>query len=313
MAVDALKPGIYKDVPHEDYLTWDAVNFSRLKVMLKSPAHYQWCEPQAKTAALSFGTVCHAALLEPATFDQRYAVLPAYEGDEDNKTQAGKPTRSRATKYYRARVAEFAENNKGKELIGGGDWNRAWQCSEACHRNSRAAELLGAAGDCEVSIVWLDETVIDGKPVNMLFKARPDKIIAGQAARELTGGESGHLLVDLKTTADLDKFGTSIARYRYDMQLEFYRWGLSKLTGVADICTELLAVESEPPHCVHAAPVDLRQAGRDLPRLRLLLIDCERSGEWPEPYEPGEGWRLPGWFTARDVEPLTAGGVELGY
>ena len=310
------EPGIYYNLPMSDYLDIEAANATRLKLLDRSPAHYREFTPRKPTASLTFGSICHTALLEQCEFDNRYAVLPPYEQDEENQTATGKPTASKNTKYYRGKLAEFQQQHDGKEVISADDWNRAWECSEACHRNERAADLLRAEGETEVTIVWQEEvTAKSGQVVAFPCKARLDKLITGDAALELTGGESDYLIVDLKTTADLADFGTAIARYRYDLQLEFYQYGLLSRLGTGGeigIAAEIVAVETEAPYFVHAAPVDTTRAAVDLPRLLFLLAECIDQDDWPAPYTPGDPWNLPSWFLPKPTAPtLTAGGKPL--
>ena len=310
------QPGIYTDLSMAEYLDIEATNSSRLKLLDRSPAHYAEYKPLKKTPALAFGSICHTALLEQTEFDKRYVVLPSYETNKDNLTQSGKLTTSKATKYYRAKLAEFQEQHAGKEIISADDWNRAWSCSEACHRNERVSDLLRAPGETELTIVWREEFKHnDGRQIDLLCKGRIDKLITGNTALELTGGESNYLIVDLKTTADLADFGTSIARYRYDLQLEFYQYGLVDLIETNDetgIEAHIIAVETDAPYCVHAAPLNTARAGLDMARLLYLLCKCEDEDNWPAPYEPGDPWKLPAWFEAKQqAAPLTAGGKAL--
>ena len=310
-----LEPGIHHDIPLQDYFAIDAVNASRLKLLDRSPAHYHHYAPRQQTPALAFGSVCHTALLEQGAFGDRYVVLPAFENDEANVTQAGKATTSKATKYYRDKVAEFLSHHEGKEIISAEDRRRAWDCTEACRDNQRAADLLQAPGHAEVTVVWQETVKTERRDVTFPCKARFDKLITGDDALRLTGGESDYLIVDLKTTADLSEFGTSIARYRYDLQLEFYQFGLLEWLGTENeigITAEIIAVETEAPYMVHAAPVDTTRAASDLPRLLFLLAECIDQDDWPAPYTPGDPWNLPSWFLPKPTAPtLTAGGKPL--
>ena len=111
------KPGIYFDIAFDEYLSWDAVSNSRLSKAKQSMAHYDANTQMAETKPLRFGSLVHCGQLEPLALAQRYAVMPRYELDQDNKTQAGVQTTSKNTTYFKSKVAAFQETLGDKELI----------------------------------------------------------------------------------------------------------------------------------------------------------------------------------------------------
>ena len=60
------------------YSQIEAMNWSRLKVIDKSPLAFQWAlrHPREETEAMAFGTAFHLALLEPELFQESYVVAP---------------------------------------------------------------------------------------------------------------------------------------------------------------------------------------------------------------------------------------------
>lgn len=273
--------GIYPDIPFAEYCEWDAVNASRLSRMAISPAHYltPWGET---TPALRFGQLAHNGVLEPTALAERYAVLPDYHLDADNRTAAGESTQSKATKYYKAKAAEFLAVNAGREFVSREEYSRMKSLVAAIAADRTARDVLCYPGPCELSLLWTDDKT------DLRCKARIDKV-------------SGAHLVDLKTTADISAFPKSIARYGYHRQLAHYQAGYAAITG--ELLTPwIVAVESAAPHCVLAAPLsDVAVMQGELERRRMLakVRDCMNKRDWPGPFAPDE-WELPEWA----IEPI---------
>jgi len=80
----APEPGIYPDVPFDEYAAWDAVNHSTLKTAEVSLERYKHCRDTGggvDSAARLEGRVLHAYLLEPAVAATRYVATPALRPD----------------------------------------------------------------------------------------------------------------------------------------------------------------------------------------------------------------------------------------
>jgi hypothetical protein len=286
MTTTALQDGIYPDVPFADYCAWDAVNASRLSRMLISPAHY--LTPSGETTpALRFGQLAHNGVLEPTALAERYAVLPDYHLDADNRTAAGEPTQSKATKYYKAKAAEFLAVNAGRERVSREEYARMKALVSSIAADRFARHVINGHGPCELSLLWTDDQT------GLRCKARIDKV-------------SGAFLVDLKTTKDIAAFAKSIARYGYHRQLAHYQAGYAAITG--ELLTPwIVAVESDPPHCVLAAPlseVAVMQGETERRRLLAKVRQCQEQRDWPGPPAPDE-WDLPEWA----IEPIELIGV----
>ena len=65
-----MKPGIYPDLPNEEYHRCDGVSNSMLSDMARSPAHFQAARRRQReeTPAMAIGTAIHCAVLEPERF-----------------------------------------------------------------------------------------------------------------------------------------------------------------------------------------------------------------------------------------------------
>src|SRR5258708_4790284 len=92
--------GVYFDLSREDYDNIVAVNWSTLKHMDRSPAHYrqELLEWDHDTSAKKRGRVSHLAIFEPERWRNSVAV---WDGDR------------RAGKLWE----QFVERNKGLELL----------------------------------------------------------------------------------------------------------------------------------------------------------------------------------------------------
>ena len=80
-----LKPGIYRDVDFDTYLSLDAISNSSLHAAKKSMLHYLTQKTVEETPAMRLGTLCHAGKFEPEMVSRRYAVMPAFENDVRQK------------------------------------------------------------------------------------------------------------------------------------------------------------------------------------------------------------------------------------
>ena len=279
-----LEPGVYEGMPFDEYCAIEAVNNSRLKGMEESPRHY--IEPfRISAPSLAFGNLAHCGRLEPNALAERYAVASDWHLDEANTNDKGQSSTSKATRYYKDKLAEFAAANIGKEIVSADDYRRMQKLVESIDADPESRRLFEEIGPTEVTIVW------DDPETGIRCKGRIDKVGIGR-----TG--------DLKTTGKpLSDFTRSIKRYAYHRQQAFYRFGWAVLNGGELLEPWICAVESESPHCVQSAPMDemaIYQGDVEWRRLLNRVAECHESGCWPGPSAP-ESWELPSWA----VEPVT--------
>ena len=74
---DGLKEGVYLDVPFEEYKAIDALNNSSLSHLARSYKHFrhqQETRQEKQSAALRFGTLAHAGVLEPERLLALYCI-----------------------------------------------------------------------------------------------------------------------------------------------------------------------------------------------------------------------------------------------
>lgn len=292
MSVAPPKPGIYKDVPFETYLEWDAISNSRISQARKSLLHFREQAAIETTKPLRIGQFVHCGVLEPLAIVMRYAVMPPYELDADNKTKGGERSTSKTTKYYETKVAEFESRNQGKTIVGEGDYKTLLAISKALGRSINARKYLGEPGEAEVSIVWID------RETQLTCKARIDWLNSG--------------ISDLKTCVDASKFSASIANYGYHRQGAHYTAGYETITSEVKPF-RLIAAEKSSPFPVRAAPLreDAMELGAIEVRQALRAIaDAYESNQWPG-YEDPKSWAMPSWYGDNDAIELVIDGQSI--
>lgn len=263
-------PGLFPAMPASVYHGIEAMSASGAKKMLRSPQHYKLMRTQASTptAAMEFGTVVHAGVLEPETLNDCVAVMP--------------PGINKRTKEGKAVLERFVADNPGKILLDGDDWFRAEACIKAVREHPAAAKLLDG-GERELSLFWNDRK--HGVPC----KSRLDAFNHGG-------------VIDLKTTQDAspEQFARQIASYLYHMQGAFYCSAAEHVMGEAPAFFAFIAVESEPPHAVacYVLPSNAIMAGAHLCSIALTrYAHALATGEWPGYSETIDVITLPAWAT----------------
>ena len=285
------EPGIYENIPFETYLQWDAVSASRLKLASRSMAHYHAGFVGEETKAMRFGSLAHCGKLEPLAVAERYAVMPTFELDEENKTTKGVSTTSKNTLYYREQLGKFEAANRDKIFVEQREFDDMKGIVTALCENEQAMKSL--IGKHEVSMVWID-------PETGLFcKCRHDSI-SFETKR----------IGDLKTCQDCQWFERDVKRYQYHLQMAHYRYGVEVLTGEV-LEPWLVAVEKTRPWGNMAAPVSERalEIGEKMRAERMRKIaECKKTNRWPG-YASPDSWNVQE-EAAKPVE-VTIGGTKV--
>jgi hypothetical protein len=280
-----LAPGLYRRGTI-DYASIDAVNFSTLKYMAKSPLHYRHAldNPKPSTTPMRLGTAAHTAVLEPSRFITDYAVFEPEEGKAPR----------RGTKAWEA----FAAANDGKELLKQAEFEAAMRMRDAVRGNVEAMRYL-KRGDAEVTLVWQD------KETGLWLKGRVDFISSAV----------GDVIADLKTARDVSPwaFQSAYAKLQYHMQAAMYADALESITG-RPAYHKCIAVESTEPHDVVVYDVigEPLELGRELYRELLgKVIECRKNNEWPGTSAGAEvSLRLPAWAVPDEADDLADLGLE---
>ncbi|EKO4098603.1 PD-(D/E)XK nuclease-like domain-containing protein, partial [Salmonella enterica] len=196
---DDIQPGIYYDIPNEAYHAGPGVSKSQLDDIADTPAIYLWRKnapvDTEKTKSLDTGTAFHCRVLEPEEFSKRFIIAPEFNrrtsaGKEEEKTFLEECART-------GRTVLTAEEGRKIELM--------YQSVMALPLGQW---LVESAGYAESSVYWEDPET------GILCRCRPDKIIP-----------EFHWIMDVKTTADIQRFRTAYYDYRYHVQDAFYSDG----------------------------------------------------------------------------------------
>jgi hypothetical protein len=280
-------------IPPEPVLTFaeyqaiEAINWSRLKWLSRSPAHYLHAllNPGGDTAALKRGRAVHVAVLEPERFAALYSVW------------AGR----RAGRDWEAFLA--AETAAAREVLTAKEYETAKGLAIAVRGDAVAARYVTGVRT-EQTIRWThNRPDLDGVPgYKMACKARLDAV-----------GELG--AVDLKTARDgsPSAFGREVLRLEYHVQAAWYVDGVKAATG-RELPWSWVVVESAPPHVVqvYRADEETLQLGRERYRELLdLLHACTRDNSWPGYATTEMTLQLPRWAWPQD-EDVEDIGLEFG-
>ena len=81
-----MKPGIYEDIPYEEYAEIPAFRSHDLTSVIKCPYSWKNRKEMVQTPALLEGRVQHTVFLEHHKFDEEFIIMPKF----DRRTKAGK-------------------------------------------------------------------------------------------------------------------------------------------------------------------------------------------------------------------------------
>lgn len=191
---------------NDEYRSIKAWSNSDLSNINKGAAVVEWNKNTTRTEdseAAIIGTATHSALLEPDLFAMDYVKMP----DFDMRTNAGKLS-------AQGFIDGMAQSNK--IVLKHDDYDLVISMRDSMLAHPIINKLLTSKGQSEVSIFF----EVDG----VKCKARPDRIVDPSVFDQ-------HIVVDVKTSADVDKFARSVRDYRYHCQDAFYSDAYKKLTG----------------------------------------------------------------------------------
>jgi hypothetical protein len=268
---------LFHGMSNEEYHNHPALSKSGLDLIHRSLAHYLAPRPEP-TLAMKEGTAFHTLILEPGSFEERYAVLP----EVDRRTRAGKSAWER-----------FQQEHAGKEHLSAETLERLYRMRDALQEHPSASALLHRADHHETSIFWKEQ--------GLECKCRPDALCLGRREDETVDTA---MILDLKSTQDAspEGFGRSAAQFRYHVQGAWYARGVAEA-----LCLDstpafvLIAVEKNPPFNVGVYNLTeiereqgWRQAQADLKRYRTYL-ETPESERWAGYSQLVERLQLPAW------------------
>lgn len=259
------------DVPDDHYqkARRDYLTSTELKTFLRCPAmvydERMGIHARSPSRSMDLGTLVHAMVLEPQTFEEKYHVAA---GPMNAKT--GKPY-GRDSDAYRTWA-----NGLTKTIIRPEDYALAKQMEHGVLFNDVAAEIF------ELS---------EGFPESVLRAEYGG--LACQIKMDWECEMNRTTIVDLKTCSDLDAFVKwDWKKFLYANQLAFYRsiyhevYGKSQMFAGVDVL--LVAVESQYPfRCgvFEIGDLELDDAEEENRKAIAELIQCIETNTWPTRFE----------------------------
>jgi len=262
-----LKPGIYTDIPFDEYLDLPCFSKSFVDPILKSPKHlkHYFSEKQKSSPIMAFGSLVDALLLDQKEVERRFFKIP----DTYINGKGEEKPWNMNSKSCKQAIADAVE--AGKDCLKQADYDRAELVVKAIMEHPTASKWLG--GKHQVTIIWKDPAT------GVMCKGRPDILIEGER------------VVDLKCTDDPTpgKFSRVATNLKYYVQASMYLDGLHCAeTGTYQtewkIPFSFIAAEVTEPFDVvpYNMEVESLEAGRVIFQKAIeLYADCQSTGQWP--------------------------------
>ena len=286
MELVKLDPGVY-EIPDEQYFQIDAASNSDLKILARSPAHYRYYKDnpgeQKTSPEMLQGRALHSVILEPETFFNKYAILPA---DAPPRPTAAQMNAANPTALAIERIEfynEFEERNEGKVIITAEQCDEYLYTGETVRKHPELAAFLNG-GMAERTVLAIDPET------GLMCRCRTDYAVKVNGQR---------ILVDLKSAEDArpDAFQRAAYNYRYFTQAAFYS-DVWEWAGYPIDLWIFAIFEKDPPYAVklyEVLPADMER-GRGAYRAALnTLAECKKTGEWPAYPTDIEPLHYPAW------------------
>jgi hypothetical protein len=245
----------------KEYDAIDAINFSTMKWLDHSPAHYRAAlqKEWKDTDDLLLGRITHIAVYEPERWKAAVAVWDGGARDLRHRS-----------------FAEFVEAHRGLEIC---TTKQADQAQAIAHSARAAAGDLLRKGKAELTLQWVAKH-------GLKAKGRIDFL-----------SSVGEGVIDFKSTKDARPvhFGKSAANLAYHAQAAWYVDALDAIEGKREKYV-IVASEKTYPHitAVFDVPESQLRAGRKLYEAWVDKIRvCRDENHWPA-YDRCE-LELPAW------------------
>ena len=188
-----MKRGIFTIDDKAYFQKVDAISNSSLSLIKESVLHFENAKlfaPEGKPLVL--GSAVHTLILEPHLFEERYAVED-FEGCHLNKN----------SNAYKDARRVWLESTEGKSILSEDDYRQVKKKADMVRALDEKVGLL-QGGIAEAAVF----SEFDGIPV----RSKLDYI-----------NFKYKVIVDVKTTASVSKFRSSIKEYSYHRQQAFYK------------------------------------------------------------------------------------------
>jgi hypothetical protein len=230
-------------------------------------------EANDSTPAQRWGTLAHAALLEPTELAARCAM---WDGG-DKRTSA-----------YKAFKADAEA--RGLEIVTRGELDKLSAMCAAIRADKDARWIVGQCVHTELGIEWTDADY-------------------GLAKGRLDGAGAG-MLLEYKTARNVGKraFFNSAEASGYSLGAAWYWHGYGRPTAVY-----VIVQQNIPPYSVvsYLVPVAILQSAYEEARqIAVRYRIAERSGEFPGPYTGIQTFERPAWVAGNGEMDISTGEGE---
>ena len=253
-------------ISFDQYRAINAINFSALKSMRKSPKQFKHdlTYKRSDSVGKTLGRGAHTSILEPEKLATEYAIF-------DGEIRRGKAWN------------DFKAENGDKSIVKREEYMKLIAVRDSV-RSNRAAMRYLANGKAEHTITWTDKTT------GLKCKARLDFL--ADINGELT-------IVDLKSCIDVrtDWFRREVARNFYHGQLAFYQSGIEAVYGKTAKCV-IIAVEFNAPHdsaVFRLGDAELEAGFCDVSDFLQKVKQCQVNNSWPGCYDEEQELTLGKW------------------
>lgn len=268
----------------EQYRAIDAINFSALKSMKKSPLQFKYDLDNGRSDSVgkALGRATHTAVLEPHKFNDEYAIY-------DGKTRRGKDWDL------------FEKENSRKTILKREEAEHCIKIAKVVRANPVAKHYL-SKGKAEHTIEWSD------KKTGLKCKARLDFL--SEVDDKLT-------IVDLKGCSNVQAeiFRVEAGKQGYHRQLGYYQSGIEQTCDGQTADCVIIAVEYKAPHdvAVFKLEEDALFAGfSDCEEFLQKVAVCKTNNDWPGCYQSIQDLVLRKWETGLGTDD-DAGDLGLEF
>jgi exodeoxyribonuclease VIII len=257
-------PGVFDNVPNEDYHALPGWGSTLFKAFTRSPAHAiaarnkQPTPQQLKNYLI--GRAQHTILLEPHKYASEFCILPHDLAKRNKNSNA-----------YKDGLAEFIRSEAdGREIVTADEETQLLNMRDAVWSHPVADQLLTGKHKRRECSIWTEQQV---NGVGILRKCRPDLWLPG-------------LPVDVKTTQDANPkaYGRIIHNFGYHVQGAWYIDTMAPHDPDVGEMFAHIAVEKEAPFGVSVVRIDPQAIalGRTIIENTLpRLAECIKADKWP--------------------------------
>ncbi len=287
--IDCPEPGIYPDMPDDEYFRLNAVSNSVLKEMRHSPGIFRDAveNPERKdTDAMLLGSLVHCLVLEPWEMDNRYVLTPEVYTTISKKADVDRGLfEEKGVEIQKKWSGNATECKRWKASQAGSTIIKPDMLAQGRAMSEALIEVIGAEviknGLKECVIVW------DDPETNIRCKAKLDLVAGGQ-------------IIDLKSIGErlgYDTFAWQAKKMGYFEQAAMYRDGWNQILLMENkMLPETPAfifaiVESIKPYrsklcdmfdVAHKDSYPMMDMGRTEYKFRLrCLAYATKTGKWP--------------------------------